>query len=122
MTFWKEGESGGRFSPDGRQVLFMSRRMGGRRRRSFLRRGMRRRGTLGTPQRLTNVSTEADGAVWSPDSQRILFMSRVYPECSEGSSWLEEDNCDRRKDADAAANPVKAQVWDHLLYRHWDDM
>ena len=79
-------------------------------------------GTLGTPTRLTNVSTEADGAIWSPDSQRILFTSRVYPECSEGSSWLEEDNCDRRKDdADAAANPVKAQMWDHLLYRHWNN-
>ena len=80
-----------------------------------------RTGTLGTPTRLTNVSTEADGAVWSPDSQRILFVSRVYPECSEGSSWLEEENCDRRKDEAAAANPVKAQVWDHLLYRHWNN-
>src|SRR5438445_117902 len=61
------------------------------------------------------------GAVWSPDSQRILFTSRVYPECSQGSSWMEEDNCDKRKDAEAAANPVKAQTWDHLLYRHWND-
>src|SRR6202012_1742266 len=77
-------------------------------------------GTLGTPTRLTNISTEADGAIWSPDSKRILFTSRVYPECSEGSSWVEEDNCDRRKDADATTNPVKAQIWDHLLYRHWD--
>src|SRR3954452_2905722 len=24
ITFWKEGESGGRFSPDGKQVLFIS--------------------------------------------------------------------------------------------------
>ena len=24
VTFWKEGESGGRFSPDGKQVLFVS--------------------------------------------------------------------------------------------------
>jgi dipeptidyl aminopeptidase/acylaminoacyl peptidase len=33
---------------------------------------------------------------------------------------MEEDNCNKRKDAEAAANPVKAQVWDHLLYRHWN--
>ena len=39
---------------------------------------------------------------------------------ARGLRGLEEDNCDRRKDADAAANPVKAQIWDHLLYRHWD--
>jgi dipeptidyl aminopeptidase/acylaminoacyl peptidase len=119
VTFWKEGESGGRFSPDGRQVLFVS-QDGGTSSQIFLAPWNEATGTLGTPKQLTNVSTEADGAVWSPDSQRILFVSRVYPECSEGSSWLEEDNCDQRKDADDAANPVKAQVWDHLLYRHWN--
>jgi|GEM_PF-6261 len=120
VTFWTEGESGGRFSPDGRQVLFVS-ADGGTSSQIYLASWNDAQGTLGTPRRLTNVSTEADGAIWSPDSQRILFTSRVYPECSEGSSWLEEDNCDRRKDADAAANPVKAQVWDHLLYRHWNN-
>jgi dipeptidyl aminopeptidase/acylaminoacyl peptidase len=121
LTFWKEGESGGRFSPDGRHVLFTATDSKTGLSQIFLATWNDRAGTTGTPTRLTNVSTEADGAVWSPDSQRILFVSRVYPECSEGSSWLEEDNCDKRKDADAAANPVKAQVWDHLLYRHWNN-
>jgi dipeptidyl aminopeptidase/acylaminoacyl peptidase len=124
VTFWKEGESGGRFSPDGKQVLFVSQDgsegFGTAESQIYLASWNEAQGTLGTPRRLTNVSTEADGAIWSPDSQRILFTSRVYPECSEGSSWVEENNCDRRKDADAAANPVKAQIWDHLLYRHWD--
>jgi dipeptidyl aminopeptidase/acylaminoacyl peptidase len=120
ITFWNEGESGGRFSPDGRQVLFTATDSKTGLSQIFLAPWNERAGTLGTPTRLTSVSTEADGAVWSPDSQRILFVSRVYPECSEGSSWLEEDNCDRRKEADAAVNPVKAQVWDHLLYRHWN--
>jgi len=119
VTFWKEGESGGRFSPDGRQVLFVS-QDGTDRTEIYLASWNEAQGTLGTPRRLTNVSTEADGAIWSPDSQRILFVSRVYPECSEGSSWLEEDNCDAKKDVEAAADPVKAQVWDHLLYRHWN--
>jgi len=120
VTFWTEGESGGRFSPDGRHVLFNATDSKTGLSQVFLANWNERAGTLGTPTRLTNVSTEADGAVWSPDSRRILFVSRVYPECSEGSSWIEEDNCDRRKDADAAANPVKAQIWDHLLYRHWN--
>jgi dipeptidyl aminopeptidase/acylaminoacyl peptidase/outer membrane biosynthesis protein TonB len=120
VTFWKEGESGGRFSPDGKQVLFVS-ADGGASSQIFLASWNEAQGTLGTPRRLTNVSTEASGGVWSPDSQRILFTSRVYPECSQGSLWMEEDNCDKRKDAEAAANPVKAQTWDHLLYRHWND-
>src|SRR5271154_5280770 len=121
VTFWKEGESGGRFSPDGRHVLFTATDSKTGLSQIFLATWNERTGAMGTPTRLTNVSTEADGAIWSPDSQRILFVSRVYPECSEGSSWLEEDNCDRRKDEAAAANPVKAQVWDHLLYRHWNN-
>jgi dipeptidyl aminopeptidase/acylaminoacyl peptidase len=120
VTFWKEGESGGRFSPDGAQVLFAATDTTTGLSQIFLASWDEAQGKLGTPRRLTNVSTEADGAIWSPDSKRILFTSRVHPECSEGSSWLEEDNCDRRKDAEAAANPVKAQVWDHLLYRHWN--
>jgi dipeptidyl aminopeptidase/acylaminoacyl peptidase len=120
VTFWKEGESGGRFSPDGKQVLFTATDSTTGLSQIFLASWNESAGTLGTPRRLTNVSTEADGAIWSPDSQRILFTSRVYPECSEGSSWVEEDNCDRRKHAYEAANPVKAQIWDHLLYRHWD--
>jgi dipeptidyl aminopeptidase/acylaminoacyl peptidase len=120
VTFWKEGERGGRFSPDGKQVLFVS-EDGGTSSQIYLASWNEAQGTLGTPRRLTNVSTEADGAIWSPDSQRILFTSRVYPECSQGSSWVEEDNCDKRRDADAAANLVKGQVWDHLLYRHWNE-
>jgi dipeptidyl aminopeptidase/acylaminoacyl peptidase len=119
ITFWKEGESEGRFSPDGKQVLFIS-QDGGTSSQIYLASWNEAQGTLGTPKRLTNVSTEAGGAIWSPDSQRILFTSRVYPECSQGSSWMEEDNCDKRKDAEAAANPVKAETWDHLLYRHWN--
>lgn len=46
LTFWKEGESGGRFSPDGRQILFVS-SDGRLRRRSILRTGVRQRGRSG---------------------------------------------------------------------------
>src|SRR5579864_384841 len=82
VTFWKEGEPGGRFSPDGRHVLFTAAdsKTGGS--QIFLATWNERAGTVGSPVRLTSVSTGADGAIWSPDSQRILFTSRVYPECS----------------------------------------
>jgi dipeptidyl aminopeptidase/acylaminoacyl peptidase len=119
VTFWKEGETGGRFSPDGKQILFVSEDGTGSS-QIYLASWMEATGTLGTPNRLTNVSTEADGAIWSPDSQRILFTSRVYPECSNEDSWIHEDACNKRKDDAAAASPVKAQVFDHLLYRHWN--
>ena len=112
VTFWKEGETGGRFSPDGTQVAFIA-TDSATGLSQILSCGLGRdAGTLGTPKRLTNVSTEADGAVWSPNSKRILFVSRVYPECSNEASWMEEDLCNKKKDDAAAANPVKAQVFD----------
>lgn len=120
VTFWKDGESGGRFSPDGRQVAFVATESTTGLSQIFLAAWDDATGTLGTPKRLTNVSTEADGPVWSPNSQRILFASRVYPECSDEASWVDEDLCNKKKDDAAAASPVKAQVFEHLLYRHWN--
>jgi dipeptidyl aminopeptidase/acylaminoacyl peptidase len=108
------GESNGRFSPDGRWVSWTAEdqivvapwdEIGGK---------------PGQGRTLTHVSTGADGAIWSPDSKRLLFVSSVYPECSDKPNWLEEDACDKAKDEAAAKSPVKAQVWEHLLYRHWD--
>ncbi len=121
ITLWKEGESGGRFSPDGKKVLFVSADgAAGGASQIFLADWDEAAGKIGTPQQLTHVSTEADGAIWSPDSQRILFVSRVYPECSTADSWLHEDQCNKRRDDEAAKSPVKAMVFDHLLYRHWN--
>jgi len=120
VTFWKEGETNGRFSPDGKQVLFVATEQATGHSQIFVAPWNDATGALGTPKQLTHVSTEADGAIWSPDSQRILFVSRVYPECSDAESWLEEDACDKRKDDAAAKSPVKAMIFAHLLYRHWD--
>jgi dipeptidyl aminopeptidase/acylaminoacyl peptidase len=114
-------------------------------------------GRVGAAVQLTHVSGGADGAVWSPDSRKLMFVAGVYPECSvrggtkanagvlrsaqndnpnsvevsgtrdvvgwkgaEPAGWAEEDACDKAKDDAAAASPVKGQVWDALLYRHWD--
>jgi dipeptidyl aminopeptidase/acylaminoacyl peptidase len=120
VTFWKEGESEGRFSPDGKQVAFVATNSATGLSQIFLAPWDDAAGTLGTPRALTSVSTEADGEVWSPDSKRMLFVSLVYPECSEEESWLEEDSCDKRKDDAARTSPVKGMVFTHLLYRHWD--
>ena len=119
ITFWKEGESEGRFSPDGRQVAFVDTGAGGQS-QIFLADWDEAAGKVGTARQLTRVSTEADGPVWSPDSQGILFVSRVYPECSVEDTWLHQDECNRKKDEAAAKRSVKAMVFDQLLFRHWD--
>ena len=77
-------------------------------------------GKLGDAEQVTNVDGGADGAIWSPDSKRLLFVVNVYPECSEAGDWAHEDACDKVKAGMAKDSPVKAQLFTALLYRHWD--
>ncbi len=116
ITAGKDGETGGRFSPDGKQVLFLSSNEGSQ--QIYLAPWDEQQGIVGPSQKLTSISTEADGAIWSPKGDWIAFVSDVYPECArEGAA---DDACNKAKDDAAAKSPVKAQIWDGLLYRHWD--
>jgi len=38
---------------------------------------------LGKPHQITNLSTGADGGIWSPDGKNIVFVSAVYPDCKD---------------------------------------
>ncbi len=124
LTSAQAGESRGRFSPDGKQILFESDRDGGQ--QIWLADFDTATGTIGNPHELTHISTETDNATWSPDGKHILFTSEVYPECSAGlgpgiaPAGTDEDACDKRKDEEQAASKVKAKVFTHLLYRHWN--
>ncbi len=109
-----DGEANGRFSPDAKYV---SMEMKGQ---IYLAGWDDALGKPGPARQLTDVSTGADGAVWSPDAGRLLFVSSVYPECSDLGDFPAEDACDKRRDAEAAASQVKAQIWTGLLYRHWN--
>jgi dipeptidyl aminopeptidase/acylaminoacyl peptidase len=115
------GESFGRFSPNGQFVSYT----GAPTRddpysRITIAVWDEKAGTLGVGRTLNAVSGDADGAIWSPDSKHFLFTTQVYPECSDKPAWAEEDACDKAKDDAAAANPVKAQLFTGLLYRHWN--
>ena len=118
LTFGEVSQTNGRFSPDGKWVLLVS--AGGGTSQIWTAKWDDATGTMGKPHPLTSVATEADGAVWSPDSKRILFVSSVYPECSDKMVWAEEDACNKARMDAEAKDPVKAQVWNHLLYRHWN--
>ena len=115
-----EGEENGRFSPDAKYVSY---EMKGQ---IYLAVWDEVLGKPGPARQLTNVSTGAGGAVWSPDAGRLLFVSSVYPECSAGGplnkagAWAEEEACDTQKDAAAAGSQGKAMLFTGLLYRHWN--
>src|SRR5881397_3315002 len=52
-------------------------------------------GTVTAKHRFTNIATEADGELWSPDGKNILFKSDVYLDCDGAPA--EEDACNTRK-------------------------
>jgi dipeptidyl aminopeptidase/acylaminoacyl peptidase len=116
LTASEAGESRGRFSPDGKQILFLSPRNGGQ--QIYLADFDGAKGTIGEERKLTSISTEADGATWSPDGQNILFTSSVYPDCPHAPD--PQDACDKQRDEERAASKVKAKIFTTLLYRHWN--
>jgi dipeptidyl aminopeptidase/acylaminoacyl peptidase len=119
LSAGQPGDSGPQFSPDGHSVLFLSGRDGVQ--QVWLAEFDGATGTASSPRRLTSISTGADNAQWSPDGHSVGFTSAVYPDCqaitAEDSSG---DKCNADRDAALAASKVKAQIFTHLLYRHWN--
>jgi dipeptidyl aminopeptidase/acylaminoacyl peptidase len=117
-----DGETNGRFSPDGKSVMYSSTQGGSG--QIWVAPWDDAAGALAAGRQVTNLETEADGAIWAPDSEHFVFASNVYPECESQAAgsqrFTEEAQCNAEKDAAAAKNQVKALIFDHLLYRHWN--
>jgi dipeptidyl aminopeptidase/acylaminoacyl peptidase len=116
----KPGDSGVQFSANGKRILFLSGRDGGQ--QVWLADFDFATGATTNAKKMTSISTEADNALWSPDGKSIGFTSAVYPDCpairpADGGVG---DKCNADRDAAQAASKVKAQVFTHLLYRHWN--
>ncbi|HEY6489262.1 MAG: S9 family peptidase [Terracidiphilus sp.] len=113
------GDSGLQFSPNGKQVLFISARQDGQ--QIWLADFDPATGATSDPKRLTSIVTGADSAKWSPDGRSIVFLSNVYPDCPAIRPADDSgDRCNAEKDARAASTKVKAQIFTALLYRHWN--
>jgi dipeptidyl aminopeptidase/acylaminoacyl peptidase len=117
------GDSGPQFSSDGKRILFVSSRTGSQ--QIWLADFYPATGAAGNPIQLTHNSVEPDNARWSPDGHFVLLTAPVYPDCpafteADASEKSPPDLCNSDRDKAAAASKVKAQLFTHLLYRHWN--
>jgi dipeptidyl aminopeptidase/acylaminoacyl peptidase len=95
-----------RFSPDDKWLAFTSSRSGKSQIWLLPLAG-------GEAKQLTTLSTGASSPQWTSDGERIVFRSRVFPECAD-----DDCNADRLKAEEESK--VKARVLDELFYVHWN--
>jgi len=95
-----------RWSPDGKRLAFLSSRDGEQQVYWITLDG-------GDANRLTSLSGGADTEIWSPDGKWIAFVSSVYPDCKD-------DACNSERKTQRDKSKVKARIYEHLLYRHWN--
>ena len=94
------------WSPDGKTLAFLSSRDGNSQVYLLSMEG-------GEAKKLTTLLTGADLFQWAPDGKTIAFTSAVYLDCKD-------DACNSKRDEEKEKNKVKARIYDHLLFRHWD--
>jgi dipeptidyl aminopeptidase/acylaminoacyl peptidase len=105
-----------RWAPDGKRFAFISTKQDGS--QVWIADFDGATGSVTGVHKLTSIATEADGELWSPDGKNILFISNVYPECDGPAA--EEESCNAKKLEEVKKSKVKALVFTHLLYRHWN--
>lgn len=120
IAITQRGDAGVQFAPDGKRILFLSGRSGPV--QIWLADFDPATGATSNAKQLTSIATGAGNARWSPDGNSIAFTSSVYPDCPAitTADFAGGDKCNADRDAAIAADPVKARVFTHLLYRHWD--
>ena len=96
-----------RWSPDSKTIAFVSDRGGSSQIWMMNADGA-------NAKQVTNLSTEADGVLFSPDGKNLVFTSDVYPECGA------DDACNKQKlDAEKNKQGARRASTTALLYRHW---
>jgi len=68
----------------------------------------------GEPTRLVQLADGVDNLLWSPDGGTLAFTSNVFPDCADQA-------CTAKRLEEREKSKVKAHVYDHLLYRHWNE-
>ncbi len=97
-----------RWSPDSKQIYYVSNRDGSMQ-------VWRMDPDGNNARQVSHFASETGGIIVSPDGKKIVFVSNVFPECGS------DNECNRKKIDEDAKSKVKARIYTTLLYRHWTD-
>lgn len=106
LTSSPKSDTSPRWSPDGKNIVFVSTRSGTPQIWII-------HPTGGEARKITDLSTGASGVIWSPTGDHMAFTSSVFPDCPD-------DECNKKRNEERAKSPVKAKSFEHLLFRHWN--
>lgn len=106
LTASPQADFNPRWSPDGGKIAFISTRGGNPQIWAIDPRG-------GEASKLSRLSTGVSGIIWSSSGKYLAFSSSVFPDCPD-------EDCNNRKNEGKKKSLVKAKIFDHLLFRHWN--
>lgn len=107
LTSHARSDSRGRFSPDGKQIAFLSSRDGAPQVYVISLAG-------GEPRKVSNLSQGVQNYFWA-GNDRFVVVADAHPDCRAADGDV--DACTKDKVAKADSS---VRVYDTLLYRHWD--
>ncbi|HVU17720.1 MAG TPA: S9 family peptidase [Candidatus Didemnitutus sp.] len=111
ITYSKGAESGVSWSPDSRRIAFSAKREGDETGQIYV---LSLEG--GEAERWTNLTLGAHAPKWSPDGQRLMFLSEVYPGAADEAAnrKIAKERKERKYNAHVA-DQFPPRFWDHWL-------
>jgi len=106
LTTSEAADSSARWSPDGRSIYYLSSHGGSSQVWQVPAEG-------GEPRQVTHLPLDVNAFQPFPDGRRLALAIDVH-------SHLDTLEATAARDAELAANPVQARIYDELLFRHWD--
>ncbi len=106
MTQGRHSDGDPQFSPDGKELCFVSDRDGASQLYVMPVRG-------GEPRQLTDFPSGVSDPLYSPDGKHLAVTSEVWPDCGI------DPDCHSEREKEMEESKLSVHVSDELLYRHW---
>ncbi len=113
ITANEASDTGARWMPDGRSLVFLSTRNGSSQVFQVPIDG-------GEAVQLTKLPVDVDNVRPFPDGKHFLLSMEVYPDAAPKGATAKALEETAKRDGEKEKSKVKAKIYEHLLFRHWD--